>query len=112
MSIPCNNLFRCTSDNPQTLSAIEKWLSANIPDFCDVEMSDNHTYLNFNLDHDYGFPAASMKQMTSQLPADDSLTISVLTYDSGHEYIAHHEYKNCKWHRLYENTCHPIAERL
>lgn len=112
MSIPCNNLFRCTSDNPQTLSAIEKWLSVNISDFCDVDIEEDHTYLDFNLDHNYGFPANSMKRMTSQLPVDDSLIISVLTLDHGHEYIAHHLFERRSWKCRYENSKHPLVERV
>lgn len=75
-------------------------------------MNDEQTRIHFNMDHDYGFPAGVMKQMTSQVPSDDTLYISVLTHDHSQEYIAHHEFKQCKWHCCYENAAHPLAERL
>ncbi len=112
MSILCNNQIVCTTENPETLSLIENWVVENISDFCDIEVNDDHTRLHFNLDHDHGFPAVMMQRMTNELPADNSLSISVLTHDQGHEYIVHHQFKDCRWVCLYENSANPIVERL
>lgn len=110
MSIPCNNRIVCRCENHKTLEKIKQRVESNYSDFIDIETNEEGA-LYFNLDHDYGFPARMMTQMTADIN-DDTLNISVLTYDQGHEYLAHHQYKNNKWGRLYESNPHPIVERL
>lgn len=111
MSIPCNNRIVCRCENPEALESIKQWVEDNHSDFIDFDTNEEDA-LDFDMDHDYGFPAEMMQRMTAEVPADDSLHISVLTHDQGQEYIAHHEYKNNKWSRLYESNTHPLSERL
>ena len=109
MSIPCINRVICRCYSSETLRKIERWLENLTENFIDSELASDS--ISFNLDHDYGFPAQMMTQMTAQIN-DDKLNISVLTYDHSQEYIAHHEFKQCKWHCCYENAVHPLVESL
>lgn len=110
MSIPCENRVVCHSNNQATLKNIKKWFENDHSDYLDIESNDNSIW--FNIDHDHGFPATMMQRMTKEVGNDEALQISVLTHDQGHEYIAHHQFKDCRWMRLYENMTNPLTERL
>lgn len=111
MSIPCNNRIICRCENNATLEKIKNWVDKNHPNFIDFDTNEEDT-LSFNLDHDYGFPAKIMQQMTCGVGPEDALQISVLTSDHSQEYIAHHHYEQNMWHLRYESCEHPLCERL
>lgn len=111
MSIPCVNKIICRCNNRTTLEKISEWLQKNSREFTDIEANDTET-ISLSIDHDFGFPAQMMQQMTREVRDEPTLVISVVTHDQSQEYVAHHEYSRNEWHCRYENCRHPQCEKI
>lgn len=102
----CDTKLRCRSENGATLEAIETYLETHYDDYCSVERN-GEDFMSIDLISDWAFPIAEMEDMTSAVPADDTLTIVAVSFDTSIEYVAHHLFENGKWRREYANITTP-----
>lgn len=90
----CTNRFYCSTDNDRNMEKIIYFLDEN---FGFTELDGEKNRIHGEFDSRWIFPEEEIKKLMSELEDDPSLSIEIISFEPGMDYLEAHILYNGEW---------------